>query len=47
MAERFWRVVANKMDLPEAANNLSAFARRYPDRELIPISAKEKKASKT
>jgi len=43
LAKRPWRVIANKMDLPEAAENLSAFERRYPDREVIAVSAKEKK----
>ncbi len=43
LAKRPWRVVANKMDLPEAVENLAAFERRYPDREVMPVSAKEKK----
>ncbi|HXA08643.1 MAG TPA: GTPase ObgE [Chthoniobacterales bacterium] len=38
---RPWRVVANKMDLPEAAENLAAFRERFPEREVIPVSAKE------
>jgi GTPase len=38
---RPWWVVANKMDLPGAAENLSAFRRRYPEREVIPVSAKK------
>ena len=29
------------MDLPEAAENLTALRRRYPDREVVPVSAKE------
>jgi GTP-binding protein len=37
---RSWRVVANKMDLPGAEANLHAFQHRYPDREVIAISAK-------
>lgn len=41
LALRPWWVVANKMDLPEAAENLAALRRRYPDREVVPISAKE------
>ena len=40
---RPWRVVANKMDLPEAEENLAAFRQRFPDREVIPLSAKEQK----
>lgn len=42
LAQRPWRVVANKMDLPEADENLAAFRRRFPDREVVPVSAKEK-----
>lgn len=41
LSRRPWRVVANKMDLPEAENNLAAFRRRYPGREVLPVSAKE------
>ncbi len=29
------------MDLPEAEENLAAFRRRFPDREVVPVSAKE------
>ena len=43
LAKRPWRVVANKMDLPGAEDNLAAFERRFPGREVVPISAKEKK----
>ncbi len=39
LAERPWIVVANKMDLPDAAENLAAFKRRFRKREIIPISA--------
>jgi GTP-binding protein len=39
---RPWWVVANKMDLPGAAENLTALRRRYPAREVVPVSAKEK-----
>ncbi len=42
LAKRPWRVVANKMDLPEAEENLAAFVRRYPGREVTPVSAKGK-----
>jgi GTPase len=42
LAQRPWRVVANKMDLPEAEENLVAFRQRFPDREVAPVSAKEK-----
>jgi GTP-binding protein len=41
LAQRPWRVVANKMDLPEAEENLAAFRQRFPEREVIPVSAKE------
>ncbi|MGC3990987.1 MAG: GTPase ObgE [Chthoniobacteraceae bacterium] len=40
LAERPWLVVANKMDLPDAAENLKAFKRRFRKVEVIPISAK-------
>jgi GTP-binding protein len=39
--QRPWQVVANKMDLPAAEENLAAFRKRYPEREVAPISAKE------
>lgn len=42
LAKRQWIVIANKMDLPEAAANLKAFKRRFRKREVIPISAAEK-----
>jgi GTP-binding protein len=38
---RPWWVVANKMDLAEAAENLTALRRRYPDRQVVPVSARE------
>jgi len=41
LAKRPWIVIANKMDLPEAAANLGAFKRRFRKREVIPISALE------
>jgi len=41
LADRPWIVIANKMDLPEAAENLKAFKRRFRKREVIPISAAE------
>ena len=34
-----WKVVANKMDLPNATANLDAFRLRFPKVEIIPISA--------
>jgi GTPase len=38
---RPWVVVANKMDLPQAEENLRDFERRFPQRTVVPISAKE------
>jgi len=38
---RPWRVVANKMDLPAAAEHLQAFRARFPGREVVAVSAKE------
>lgn len=38
---RPWWIVANKMDLPGAAENLAGLRRRYPDREVVPISASQ------
>lgn len=39
LADRPWIVIANKMDLPGADENLKAFKRRFRKREVIPISA--------
>jgi GTP-binding protein len=39
LSERPWIVVANKMDLPEAAEKLEQFRTRYARVEIIPISA--------
>jgi len=41
LSERSWFVVANKMDLPQAKENLRDFQKRFPQRTVIPISAKE------
>ena len=38
---RPWIVVANKMDLPQAEENLRDFKKRFPQRMIMPISAKE------
>lgn len=38
---RPWWIVANKMDLPEAEENLVAIRQRFPEREIVPVSAKE------
>jgi GTPase len=41
LSRRPWLIAANKMDLPEAGDNLKALQQRFPDREIVPISAKE------
>lgn len=40
---RPWIVVANKMDLPQAKENLRHFQERFLQRPIIPISAKERR----
>jgi GTP-binding protein len=40
---RPWIVVANKMDLPQAKKNLRDFEKRFPQRMIMPISAKERR----
>ena len=40
---RPWIVVANKMDLPQAKKNLRDFEKRFPQRMVMPISAKERR----
>lgn len=39
LAGRPWLVIANKMDLPESEENLSAFRLQFPKVEIIPVSA--------
>ena len=39
LSERPWLVVANKMDDPNAAENLRHFKRRFRKVEIVPISA--------
>jgi GTPase len=41
LSDRPWFVVANKMDLPQAKENLRAIQKRFPQRIVLPISAKE------
>jgi GTP-binding protein len=41
LSERPWFIVANKMDLPQAEENLRDFQKRFPQRTIVPISAKE------
>jgi GTPase len=38
---RPWIIVANKMDLPRAEENLRDFEKRFPQRTIVPISAKQ------
>jgi GTP-binding protein len=39
LSARPWYIVANKMDLPEAGDNLRALEQRFPEREVVAISA--------
>src|SRR5437667_2916270 len=39
LSARPWYLVANKMDLPEAAENLRALEQRFPNLEIVAISA--------
>jgi GTP-binding protein len=39
LSERPWFVVANKMDLPDAAENLQTLRKRFPKIDIVPISA--------
>ncbi|HMG03829.1 MAG TPA: GTPase ObgE, partial [Chthoniobacterales bacterium] len=39
LSERPWYVIANKMDLPDASENLQALQQRFPDLEVLAISA--------
>lgn len=41
LAQRPWLIVANKMDLPGAAEQLKAFRRRHRRTTIIPVSARE------
>jgi len=43
LSRRPWRIIANKMDLPDAAENLDALQKRFPDIEIVPISAAKAK----
>lgn len=42
LAARPWLILANKMDVPEAQENLSALRARFPRAEILPISALKK-----
>jgi GTP-binding protein len=39
LSQRTWYIIANKMDLPEADENLRALQQRFPGVETVPISA--------
>ena len=39
LSERPWYIIANKMDLPNASENLRMLQERFPDREIVAISA--------
>jgi GTP-binding protein len=42
LSERAWFIIANKMDLPEAEENLAVLKRRFPSVEVVAISATKK-----
>jgi GTP-binding protein len=39
LSERKWMVIANKMDLADAAENLKALCKKFPKIDIVPISA--------
>ncbi len=39
LSERSWSIVANKMDLPVANENLNALRKKFPKIDIVPISA--------
>ena len=39
LSQRPWRIIANKMDLPDAAENLAALRKRFPAVEVVAVSA--------
>jgi GTP-binding protein len=39
LSERKWLVIANKMDLADAAENLKALRKKFPKIDIVPISA--------
>ena len=41
LSERPWFVIANKMDLPQAEDNLGQFRARFPELMIAPVSAKQ------
>jgi len=42
LSSRPWLVVANKMDLPDANDNLAALRQRFPRIDIVPVSAAKK-----
>jgi GTPase len=42
LSSRPWFVVANKMDLPDANDNLAALRQRFPRIDIVPVSAAKK-----
>jgi GTPase len=41
LSQRPWIIAANKMDLPEAEENLAFLRSRFPEKTVVPISASE------
>lgn len=39
LSERPWFIVANKIDLPESAENLKALRKKFPKIDMVPVSA--------
>jgi len=39
LSKRPWSILANKIDLPQSAENLQAVRERFPNIPLIPVSA--------
>ncbi|HEX4639887.1 MAG TPA: GTPase, partial [Chthoniobacterales bacterium] len=39
LSQRPWRIIANKMDLPDAGENLEALRKRFPEVEVVAVSA--------
>jgi GTP-binding protein len=39
LSQRPWRIVANKMDLPNAEENVDALRKRFPGVEIVAVAA--------
>ncbi|MDP9187107.1 MAG: GTPase ObgE, partial [Verrucomicrobiota bacterium] len=39
LSQRPWFVIANKMDLPNAQENLNALRKKFPKIDIVPVSA--------